>query len=123
MKTLAIASLVMLFAAPAMAGEAAVPALTLQGMGLSKMQQMSDDDGLAVRGKGPFDNQFFWNGGAHGPTLNNSFIGRFGWQGLGGSFGDPAPDPGGNPVPGPGGNPNPGMGGFGGNFSFDLFNN
>jgi hypothetical protein len=140
MKTLVIASLVTLFAGTAMAGDTAVSASTLKGMGLGKMQQMSDSDGRAVRGKGPFDSNFFWNrttfgadggpsgsAGFQGPSLNNHFGDRFGWQGTGGSMGDPTPGgttPGGTTPGGttPGGTSLgtiPGLGGisFGG-FSF-----
>jgi len=57
MKSFAIASAVfMLFAATASAGDLAVSASTLEGMGLAGMQQLSDHDGLAVRGMGLFDN-------------------------------------------------------------------
>lgn len=125
MKTLALASLVMLFAATAMAGDAAVPASTLDGMGLAKMQQMSDTDGMTVRGKGPFDNQFFFGEGFHGPTLTNSFADHFGWQGLSGSLGgDSNPGGmggmGGNGTPGGASNPGSSVPGLG-NFSFGGF--
>jgi hypothetical protein len=57
MKTLAIAVTFVLFsAATAMAGEMAVSKSTLDSMGLASMLQLSDHDGLAIRGKGPFDN-------------------------------------------------------------------
>ena len=60
MKSFAIASAVMmLFAATASAGDLAVSESTLDSMGLAGMQQMSDKDGLAVRGMGLFDNLGF----------------------------------------------------------------
>ena len=53
MKNFAFAcAAVMLFAATAKAGDLAVSKSTLGSMGLGSMQQMSDNDGLAVRGKG-----------------------------------------------------------------------
>jgi hypothetical protein len=50
----------MLFAATASAGDLAVSKSTLGSMGLASMQTMSDNDGLAVRGKGTFAN--VWGG-------------------------------------------------------------
>jgi hypothetical protein len=44
----------MLFAATASAADLAVSKSTLGSMGLGGMQVLSDDDGLAVRGKGTF---------------------------------------------------------------------
>ena len=62
MKTFAIAfAVLMWFAATASAGDLAVSESTLDSMGLAGMQQMSDEDGLAVRGKGFFDD--FFGGG------------------------------------------------------------
>jgi hypothetical protein len=56
MKTLAIALTCVLFSAvTAAAGEMAVSDSTLKGMGLASMSPLSDTDGLAIRGKGPFD--------------------------------------------------------------------
>ncbi|MEX0678868.1 MAG: hypothetical protein WD063_17460 [Pirellulales bacterium] len=53
MRNFAIACVVlMLFAATASAGDQAVSKSTLSSMGLTSMQQMSDTDGMAVRGKG-----------------------------------------------------------------------
>jgi hypothetical protein len=116
MKTLVFASLASLFAATAAAGEVAVPARTLEGVGLATMQQLSNADGLAIRGKGPFDNRFFFNGAAR-PTLTSSFGSRFGFQSLGG-MDPPGNTPGGNPPAGntpPSGNTtSPGLPGFGG---------
>jgi hypothetical protein len=55
MKNVAIASMALvLFAATAAAGDLAVSKSTLSSMGLQTMQQMTDSDGLAVRGKGTF---------------------------------------------------------------------
>ncbi len=68
MKHVAIAcAAVMLFAATATAAEP-VAKSTLSSMGLGGMQQMSDNDGLAVRGKGTFahvwgGSQANWYGG------------------------------------------------------------
>jgi hypothetical protein len=63
MKNVAIAGVVlMFFAATAAAGELSVSKSTLGSMGLASMQQMSDSEGLAVRGKGTFSN--VW-GGSH----------------------------------------------------------
>jgi hypothetical protein len=57
MKSFAMASALLLFlAATASAGDLAVSESTLKGMGLAGMQQLSDEDGLAVRGMGLFDN-------------------------------------------------------------------
>jgi hypothetical protein len=58
MKTFAIALFVVLSATTALAGELAVSPATLDSMGLSTMQPLSDDDGLAVRGKGPLEDLF-----------------------------------------------------------------
>ena len=52
MKSVAITCVLMLFAATAMAGDLAVSKSTLGDMGLAGMQQLSDQDGMAVRGKG-----------------------------------------------------------------------
>ena len=61
MKSFAIAcSVLMLFAATASAADLAVSKSTLGSMGLSSMEQMSDEDGMAVRGKGTFAN--VWGG-------------------------------------------------------------
>lgn len=60
MKSFAIACAVMLFAATASAAEP-VTKSTLAAMGLGSMQQMSDSEGTAVRGKG-------YNGGFGGGT-------------------------------------------------------
>jgi hypothetical protein len=58
MKTFAIALLVALSASAAMAGDFAVSPATLDSMGLSTMKPLSDDAGLAVRGKGPLEDLF-----------------------------------------------------------------
>jgi hypothetical protein len=56
MKTLVIVcTVVMLFAATASAGDLAISKASLGSMGLGTMQSLSDSDGMAVRGKGPFD--------------------------------------------------------------------
>jgi hypothetical protein len=55
MKIFAIACVaVMLCATTTSASDLAVSKSTLDGMGLGSMQQLSDRDGLGVRGKGPF---------------------------------------------------------------------
>lgn len=55
MRSFAIAcAAVLLFAATASAADLAVSKSTLGSMGLGSMQTLSDDDGLAVRGKGTF---------------------------------------------------------------------
>jgi hypothetical protein len=59
MKSLAIATgLVLLLAASAAAAER-VSSSTLERMGLGRMAQLSDTGGMAVRGKGPYDSRFF----------------------------------------------------------------
>lgn len=59
MRTLAFAAaFVLLSAAAAYAGDSAVSTSTLDSMGLGRMRQLTDRDGLAVRGKGPFDDLF-----------------------------------------------------------------
>jgi hypothetical protein len=53
MRTLAIVcAVLMLCAATASAGDLAVSKSTLGSMGLGSMQQISDNEGMAVRGKG-----------------------------------------------------------------------
>ncbi|MEX0679506.1 MAG: hypothetical protein WD063_20700 [Pirellulales bacterium] len=72
MKTFAIASVfVLLSAATASAGDLAVSKSTLDNMGLGGMQQLSDSDGLAVRGKGPFEDMF-------GNTMSSFFSSALG---------------------------------------------
>ncbi|REK15790.1 MAG: hypothetical protein DWQ37_08200 [Planctomycetota bacterium] len=59
MKRLALASAFLaLTAAATSAAELAVTETTLQQMGLGTMQQMSDADGMTVRGKGPFEDRW-----------------------------------------------------------------
>jgi hypothetical protein len=58
MKTFAIALFVVLSAATAVAGDLPVSSATLDSMGLGTMRPLSDDDGLAVRGKGPLEDLF-----------------------------------------------------------------
>jgi hypothetical protein len=100
MKSFAIAcSVLMLFAATTSAADLAVSKSTLGSMGLASMAQMSDSDGLAVRGKGvsasvwggsqaQFDGQFSqnfyeaaaqWQGpvGAHAQGGSLSFAADF----------------------------------------------
>jgi opacity protein-like surface antigen len=84
MKTFAIAcAAVLLFAATASAADVAVSQSTLDKMGLSGMQQMSDDEGMEVRGQGLFED---WLGGAISQLVGTSidFGGTIG--GLGDVF-------------------------------------
>jgi hypothetical protein len=93
MKNIAIAcAALMLFAATASAAEK-VSKSTLSSMGLSGMQEMSDSDGLAVRGKGTFagvwgGSQANWYGGQ---SSTNAYESGAQWLGkssgaVGGSF-------------------------------------
>jgi hypothetical protein len=102
MKTLVLASLLTLVAATALGAEKAVSSNTLQGMGLEKMQNLSDRDGNAIRGKGPFDNRFFTMPTPLAPNQNlGPTFGSFTGFGL-----NPPTPPGGNNNP-PSGNNNP----------------
>jgi hypothetical protein len=79
----------MFFAATASAAEKAVSKLTLGSMGLSSMQTLSDEDGLAVRGKGTFANvwggsQANWYGGQ---SSSNNYEAGASWLGKGSSAG------------------------------------
>jgi hypothetical protein len=120
MKTFAIASLaVLLSATTAWAGDFAVSKSTLDTMGLGRMHQLSDHDGLAIRGKGPFD----LLGGGGGSSLFSSFPTGAGPRGP--SFGGPThgfefqfPDMGG--LPGQTGDPTGGQPGGGSGFDFGL---
>lgn len=59
MKTFAIAcAAVALFAGTAAASDVNVSAATLDDMGLGQMQQLSDEEGMDVRGKGMFEDFF-----------------------------------------------------------------
>ena len=84
MKSFAIAcAVLMLFAATASAGDLAVSKSTLGSMGLASMQQLSDNDGLAVRGKGVFagvwgGSQANWAGGQHS---SNNYEAGASWLG------------------------------------------
>ena len=72
MKSFAIVCAVgMWLATTASAGDLAVSESTLDSMGLAGMQQMSDEDGLAVRGMGLFDDLGFggFGGGFGMPDL------------------------------------------------------
>lgn len=84
MKTFAIAcAAILFFAATASAADVAVSKSTLDTMGLSGMQQMSDQEGMEVRGQGLFEN---WFGGALSQLVETSidFGGTMG--GLGDVF-------------------------------------
>ena len=72
----------LLISSTAMAAQPAVPAATLQGMGLGQMQSMSDVDGLAVRGKGTSasvwgSSQANW----YGQTSSNNYSASSSWLG------------------------------------------
>jgi hypothetical protein len=83
MKSFAIACALMLFAASASAADA-VSESTLGSMGLGKMQSMSDNDGLAVRGKGTFANVLGTSATSfHGQTASNSYEAGAQWLGKG----------------------------------------
>ncbi len=70
MKTFAVAcAAVLFFAATASAGDLAVSDSTLDTMGLGGMQQMSDEEGQDVRGKGLFED---WFGGVIGHFAETS---------------------------------------------------
>jgi hypothetical protein len=74
MKSFAIAcSLLMLFAATASAADLAVSKSTLGSMGLTSMDEMSDSEGLAVRGKGV--SAAVWGGSqaAFGDSFSQNF--------------------------------------------------
>ncbi|REK19285.1 MAG: hypothetical protein DWQ37_01450 [Planctomycetota bacterium] len=87
--TMAFAALAML-GATATAGELDVKNTTLHEMGLGSMQQLSDDDAQAVRGKGTFAGVWGtstanWFGGQ---TSTNSYSAGSNWLGKpSGSFG------------------------------------
>lgn len=104
MKILAIAfTAVILTTATAAAHERAVSKSTLDGMGLPTMQPLSDDDGLAVRGKGSFAGVFGTSSANWGgQTSFNSYSAGSSWLGQGASAG-------GNTFS------------FGGNFQFSHF--
>jgi hypothetical protein len=91
-----VCCVLMLFAATASAGDLAVSKSTLGSMGLSGMQDISDTDGLAVRGKGVSaavwgGSQASWFGG--GTQLSENFyeagaswLGPVGASAAGGSL-------------------------------------
>lgn len=79
MKSIAMATAAMLLvAAGATAGELAVSNSTLDNMGLGSMERMSDDAGLAVRGKGAA----VWGGStaAWAPPAQNGGKHSFQWM-------------------------------------------
>jgi hypothetical protein len=82
MKNFAFAyAALMLLAATASAAEP-VAKSTLSSMGLGSMQQMSDNDGLAVRGKGTYAS--VWGGSSanfHGQSSNNNYDAGASWHG------------------------------------------
>jgi hypothetical protein len=82
MKNVAFAcAALMLFAATASAAEP-VAKSTLSSMGLGSMQQMSDNDGMAVRGKGTFAN--VWGSSSanfYGQSSNNNYEAGASWLG------------------------------------------
>jgi hypothetical protein len=89
MKSFAMASVVLLlFAATASAGDLAVSQSALGSMGLGGMQVLSDDEGLAVRGKGTFAG--VWGGSQasfHGQFSENHYEAGAQWIGKGSSAG------------------------------------
>jgi hypothetical protein len=82
MKSFAIACALLLFAASASAAEP-VAKSTLASMGLGNMQQLSDTDGLAVRGKGAWTS--VWGGSVAnwygGQSATNNYQGGSSWYG------------------------------------------
>jgi len=84
MKKFALAlALVAGMVASASAADRAVSKSTLNSMGLSGMQQLSDNDGLAVRGKGSYAQ--VWGGSAANflgqQSVNNYAAGSKNWHG------------------------------------------
>jgi hypothetical protein len=84
MKNVLIASCALVLvacAATAMAGEP-ISLATLSDMGLGGMQQLSDNDGLTVRGKGTFAGVFGSSTAVfQGSTSNNNYEAGAQWQG------------------------------------------
>lgn len=93
MKNVAIAcAVLMLFAASASAGDLAVSKSALSSMGLGGMQEMSDAEGTAVRGKGVFASVWGGSQASFGGQLSQNFYdagaswkGPIGAQAVGGS--------------------------------------
>jgi hypothetical protein len=133
MRSFAIAGAVlMLFTTTATAGDLSVSGSTLDSMGLGTMQQLSDIDGLQVRGQGLGDmflgpalggldgaiNEALIGAGAgdlfpHGLNVGDMVLGElpdFDLPGFGGGLGGGGGFPGGGFPTGPAG----GMGGFSG---------
>lgn len=81
-KTFVLTTVLLISAASAMAAQPVVPLATLQGMGLGQMRSMSDNDGLAVRGKGTSasvwgSSQANWAG----QSSSNNYSASASWQG------------------------------------------
>ena len=81
-----VCAVLMLFAATASAGDLAVSKSTLDSMGLSGMQEMSDTDGMAVRGKGVFaevwgGSQANWFSGNGQQSSSNHYAAGASWLG------------------------------------------
>lgn len=87
MKTLAIAcAFVLLFTVKGTAGEMPVSTSTLSSMGLGSMQQMSDDDGIAVRGKAVSAGVWGTSSATWGgQSSSNSYFAGSSWLGNQGS--------------------------------------
>ena len=88
MKNVFVASLALaLLASTAMVASAAEPAVSnnaLSSMGLGGMQQMSDDEGLAVRGKGTSAGVWGGSTAAVGRQVsNNDYQSSSSWAGHG----------------------------------------
>lgn len=86
--TLILGAALLISSASAMAAQPVVPAATLQGMGLGQMRPMSDDDGLAVRGKGTSasvwgSSQARWAGPSNlgGQSSSNNYSASSSWLG------------------------------------------
>ncbi len=85
-------ALVISCSAIAVAADQAVSAATLGAMGIGQMQPLSDEDGLAVRGKGTFANVWgFSQARWGGQSSSNNYSAGSSWLGqsssaLGGSL-------------------------------------
>jgi hypothetical protein len=86
MRSFAIACAgLMLFAATAAGGELAVSKVALDSMGLSGMRSMSDNEGMAVRGKGHFSNVWGGSSATWGPQHSENFYAAGGGGSAGGN--------------------------------------
>jgi hypothetical protein len=89
MKSLAIATVLLLSAAVASAADRSVSNPTLDDMGLGTMQSLGDDGGLTVRGKGSMAG--VWGGSTAswpgGQSSSNNYSAGSSWLGKGSSAG------------------------------------